>query len=133
MLAVPWTGRLETLSEFDVEDAVMVQLKNSMARYLDSQAGAQFTSGELKAVNVTTASLNFQTAGTASATATSNLTGANWRTVADNMRERDIPFYDGSNYIVIGSVKFISGLFNDTATGGFVDVNDCVPNQKWLV
>lgn len=120
--AVPWTGFLKELSEFDVEDAVMVGLKNSMAKYLDSQCAAVFTSGEFKAVNVATASVNFQTAGTASATATGDLTGFNWRYIADQMRINQIPFVDGSNYVCIGSVKLISGLFNDTAASGFVDV-----------
>ena len=130
--AVPWTGGLADLSEFDVEDAVMQQLKNSSARYLDSQAGVIFTSGELKAALVSTASVNLQTAGTFSATATSNLTGFNWRSIADSMRERNIPFVDGSNYVCIGTVKLISGLFNDTSASGFVDVNiNCVPVQKW--
>ena len=120
--AVPWTGFLKQLSEFDVEDAVMVGLKNSMARYLDSQCAAIFTSGEFKAALVSTASVNLQTAGTFSATATADLSGFNWRYIADQMRINNIPFVDGSNYVCIGSVKLISGLFNDTASSGFVDV-----------
>lgn len=120
--AVPWTGFLQELSEFDVEDAVMQGLKNSMARYLDSQAAGTFTSAQFKAVLAATNSVNFQTAGTASATANSDLTGFNWRYIADQMRQRNIPFYDGSNYICIGSVNLLAGLFNDTAGQGFVDV-----------
>lgn len=120
--AVPWTGFLASLSEFDVEDATMVNLKNSMARYLDSQAGVQFTGAELVAVQASTASVVFTTNGTATSTANSDLTGANWRDIADEMESRNIPFYDDDNYICIGSIKAISGLFNDTATSGFVDV-----------
>ena len=124
--AVPWTGFLKSLSEFDVEDAVMLNLKNSMARYLDSQAGAAFTGAELVAQCASTASVVFTTNGTATTTANSDLTAYNWRKIADEMQGRNIPYYDGSNYIVIGSIKAISGLFNDAATAGFVDVHKYV-------
>lgn len=119
---MPWTGFLATLSEFDVEDAVMQNLKNSMVRYLDSQAGIIFTSAELVAQCASTASVVFTTNGTATTTANSDLTGFNWRKIADDMQSRNIPFYDGESYICIGTIKAISGLFNDTATSGFVDV-----------
>ena len=121
-IAVPWTGFLETLSEFDVEDSVMQNLKNSMARTLDSQAGVIFTGAELVAVCASTASVVFTTTGTATTTANSDLTAFNWRKIADDMQARNIPFYDGENYICIGSIKAISGLFNDAATAGFTDV-----------
>ena len=113
---------MATLSEFDVEDAVMQNLKNSMVRYLDSQAGIIFTSAELVAQCASTASVVFTTNGTATTTANSDLTGFNWRKIADDMQARNIPFYDGESYICIGTIKAISGLFNDTATSGFVDV-----------
>ncbi len=121
MNAIPWTGRLESLSEFDVEDAVQTALKNDMAKVLDSQAAIQFTSADLKFVMASTASVNTQTAGTASATANSNLTAANWRTTCNFMRQNNIPFYDGSSYMVIGAVQAISGMQSDAATAGFVD------------
>lgn len=120
-LAVPWTGKLETLSEFDAEDSVQGALKDDATKVLDSQAGIQFTSAQFKAVFASTASVNIQSAGTASATANSNLTAANWRTVCNRMRRENIPFYDGSSYMVIGSVELISGMHADAATAGFVD------------
>ena len=122
-LAVPWTGKLETLSEFDAEDSVQGALKDDAAKVLDSGAGAIFTSGQFKAVCENTASVNIQSAGTASKTATANLTANTWRTVCNHMRKNNIPFYDGSSYMVIGSVEFISGLNTDTATAGFIDVS----------
>jgi N4-gp56 family major capsid protein len=121
--SVPWTGKLESLSEFDVEDAVQSALLNDMAKVLDSQAGSQFTAGQFKAVNENTASLNVQTAGTASKTATANLSGANTREAADFLRKRNVPFFDGSNYICVGSVELLSGMHGDTATGGWIDVS----------
>lgn len=121
--AIPWTGKLEALTEQDVNNAVTTALRNDYAKVLDSAAAAQFTSAEFKAVMVTTASVNYQRAGTASATATADLTGANWRTICDQMRKDIIPFYDGSSYMVIGSVNLLSGFYNDVSTAGFVDVS----------
>ena len=122
-LAIPWTGKLEALSELDVENAVVVALTNDQRKVLDSQVGIQMTSAQLKAVNVTTASLAITTNGTATETATSNLTGANLRAIADDARKRNIPFYDGMSYICIGSVNLLSGMFSDTATAGWTDVS----------
>lgn len=119
--AIPWTGKLESLSEFDAEDAVQVALKNDQVKVLDSQAAIQFTSGQFKEVLAATNSVNISSNGTASATANSNLTAANWRTICNRMRRDNIPFYDGSSYMVIGSVELISGMHADAATAGFVD------------
>ena len=132
-LAVPWTGKLETLSEFDAEDSVQGALKDDAAKVLDSRAGVQFTSADFKFVMASTSSVNIQSAGTASATANSNLTAANWRTSCNRMRRENIPFFDGSSYLVIGSVEFISGMHADAATAGFVDVNWLRPRLETIV
>lgn len=120
--AIAFTNELVALAEMDVDNAVVQALKNDMVKVLDSQAGTQFQQSDLKYVQSSTASVVITTNGTASATATSNLTGANWRTICDDMRKKQIPFYDGSSYVVIGSVGLLSGMYSDTAAAGFIDV-----------
>lgn len=120
--AIPFTNQLVALSELDVDNSVVQTLMNDMARTLDSVAGAQFQSADLVYVCSLSNSINITTNGTASSTASSNLNGTNWRLICDDMRKKNIPFYDGQSYVVISSVQALSGFFSDTQTGGFVDV-----------
>jgi len=121
--AIPWTGKLESLSEFDVENAVLVALRNDQSKVLDSAAAAQFTAAELVAVNSASGTVPITTNGTATATASVNLSGANVRLIADDARRRNIPFYDGSKYVCIGSVNLLSGMHGDTAAGGWQEIS----------
>jgi N4-gp56 family major capsid protein len=120
--AIAFTNQLVALSELDIDNSVVQTLMNDMAITLDSVAGKQFTTSDLKYVASLSNSVNVTTAGTASSTASSNLNGTNWRSICDDMRKKNIPFYDGQSYVVVCSVSALSGFFNDTQTGGFVDV-----------
>ena len=121
--AIAYTGRLISLSQLSPEDAIAIALRNDAAKALDSAAGTQFTSAEVKAVQSASGNVVFTTNGTATATATVNLSGTNVRLGVDRLRKANIPFVDGSNYVLITAVGGYSGFFSDTATGGFVDVS----------
>lgn len=120
--AIAFTNQLVALSELDVDNSVVQTLMNDMAITLDSVAGAQFQSSDLKYCCSLSNSVVITTNGTFTATASSSLGGTNWRAICDDMRKKNIPFYDGQSYVVICSVAALSGFFNDTQTGGFVDV-----------
>jgi len=121
--AIAYSGKLISLSQLSPEDAIAIALRNDAAKTLDLAAGTQFTSAEQVAVQSASGNVVFTTNGTATATATVNLSGTNIRIIVDNMRKRNIPFVDGSNYVCITAVGGYSGFFSDTATGGFVDVS----------
>lgn len=122
--AIAFTNQLVALSELDVDNSVVQSLMNDMAITLDSVAGKQMQSSDLVYVCTQSNSVNVTTNGTASSTGTTggNLNGTNWRAICDDMRKKNIPFYDGQSYVVVCSVNAMSGFFNDTQTGGFVDV-----------
>jgi N4-gp56 family major capsid protein len=120
--SISYSGFLKSLSQLDPEDAIAISLKNDAAKVLDSQCSLQYKAAEFKAVQSGTNNVVFTTNGTATATATSDLTGNNVRSIVNFMRKKNIPFVDGSNYVAIASVQAWSGLFNDAAaSGGFVD------------
>jgi N4-gp56 family major capsid protein len=120
--AIAYTGKLISLSQLNPEDAVAIALRNDAAKVLDSQCALQYQATEFKAVLVNTASVAFTTNGTATATAGSDLTGPNVRSIVNYMRIKNIPYVDGSNYVMIASVQAYQGLFTDgSQTGGFVD------------
>ena len=121
--SVPYTEKLATLSQFSVSPAVERRLVNDQVRILESAAGDQYILTEFVGVNVSTASTDIVTTGTATATANANLTAANTRAYVDFLKQRDVPKYDGRDFIMVGSVQAISGMHADTAEGGWQEIS----------
>ncbi len=110
--AVPFTLKVQTLSEVSVPDMVKTVLRNDMAKVLDGAAAAEFKTSVYKAVVVNTATTTFSTSGTASATATGNMSDKNVRDVIDQLKKLNVPRYDGDNYVCIASTNSIRGLYD---------------------
>lgn len=120
--SIPWTGKLDSLGQFQIEPNVEAKLRDDMVKVLESAASYQFTQTEYTAVCVSTASVAFTTNGTATATATADASAANIRAIADYMKKKLIPKFDGRNYVCVGSVSFLSAMHADTAAGGWADI-----------
>lgn len=121
--AVPFTGKLDALGKFEVDNVTEIKLRDDMVKVLESAAGAQYVLTDFVAVCSATASVVITTNGTATATATADLTAANVRSIVDFMKKKLIPKYDGRNYIAVCSVSALSGMHADTGTGGWVDIS----------
>lgn len=121
--SVPYTGKLEVLGQFQIEPVTEQKLRDDMVKVLESNCGSQYTATQFIAVMSSTNSVVFTTNGTATATATANLTAANVRSTVDFMKKKLIPRYDGRNYVCIASVASLSGMHSDTGAGGWVDVS----------
>lgn len=121
--SVPYTGKLEVLGQFQIEPVTEQKLRDDMVKVLESACGSQYTATQFVAVASTTSSVVFSTNGTASATATANLTGSNCRQIVDFMKKKLVPRFDGRNYVCIASVAALSGMHSDTGSGGWVDVS----------
>ena len=117
--SVPYTAKLEALGQIMIEPAVEQSLRDDMVKTLESACGNEFVKTDFIAVCSSTASVVFTTNSVASATATADLTGYNVRQIVDFMKKKLIPKFDGSSYICIASTAALSGLFSDTATGGW--------------
>lgn len=109
---VPYTQKLEALSEFDVKMPVQKRLRDDIADTLDAAAGAQFTSAEFKAVLTSTSAVTFTTNGTAAATSTANLHTTTVRLIVSYMKKQNIPFYDSNGYVCIGAIDCIGSLYD---------------------
>ena len=119
--SVPYTGKLDALAEFDVENAVNRVLRDDTAKTVDTAVATQFKDTLAKYVAITSTSGTLTTNGTAGATSTSNLNAYHVKQVVDQLKKWNVPKYDGENYICIGSVNALRGLRDDTATGGWID------------
>lgn len=121
--AVPFTQKLENLAQFQIEPLTEQKLRDDMVKVLESAAGAQYVATDYIAVQSATNSVVITTNGTATATASANLSGPNTRSIVDFMVKNLIPKYDGRNYVCIAGVGALSGMYSDTAAGGWVDVS----------
>jgi N4-gp56 family major capsid protein len=121
--AIPFTQKLENLAQFQLEPATEQRLRDDMVKVLESACGTQYVNTEFIAVLTASASTIFTTNGTATAIASSNLTSINSRQIVDFMTKKLIPKYDGRNYVCIAGVTALSGMHQDTAAQGWVDIS----------
>ncbi|MDE1766565.1 MAG: N4-gp56 family major capsid protein [Thaumarchaeota archaeon] len=121
--SVPYTGKLEALGQIMIEPAVEQALRDDMVKALESAAGSQYINTEFIAVMSATNSVVITTNGTATATATADLTAFNVQSVVNFMKKKLIPKYDGQSYICIASTSALAGMFTDASAGGWVDVS----------
>ena len=124
---MPWTGKLDSLGQFQVSPTVEQKLRDDAVKVLESACGAQYVATELTAVCTATNSVIFTTNGTATATAAADLTAANTISIVNYMKKKLIPKYDGRNYICIASVQALAGMFSDSAAGGWQDASKYSP------
>lgn len=114
-LAMPWTGKLENLSEFSVNDQVQKALRDDMVRQLDTACGNVFTSATIKYVPTGTSGSptgTFET--TLSTTATRDVSVFDVKEIIDALSGTYwAEKYDGQNYICIANRKFLRKIMDD--------------------
>ncbi len=125
--SIPFTGKLQALGQFEVDSIAEQKLRDDQVKVLESACGQQYAATEYVAACVATNSVNISTTGTASATASANLTAVNVRAIVDFMKKKLIPKYDGKNYICTASITALSGMHSDSSTGGWVDISKYSP------
>lgn len=114
--SVPYTGKLEALAEFDVDNAVTVALRNDMSKTMDLGAADQFMECELKYFPTASSTflINTHTDGSAAngtETGTGNMTDFHAKQIVDELVKLNVPPYDAEgNYICIASVNCLRGL-----------------------
>lgn len=129
--SVPFTGKLETLAEFDVDKIITVALRNDESKVLDSTVAGKFVLSQLKYSCLTASSAgSFETAASDTATGTTTC-GANFdmyhlKECVDKLKDLNVPKYDGENYVLIGGVRALRGVkdhtdFTDAAKYGDPD------------
>ncbi len=101
--SVPYTGKLDDLSEHPIREIIHKVLKNDVRKAYDIDAHAQFNATLLRVAptsNGTTA-LTLTTDGTATLTNSIALGNTHVKLVADLMKERNIPPYVNDDYAAL--------------------------------
>ena len=102
--SVPFSQKLDNLSKHPVKEVVQKVLKNDANKALDTAAYNQFKSTLLTAVGSGAAgseAVAFVADGTLTGAAVPLTTG-HVKIIVDEMKERDIPAYDGTHYFCLG-------------------------------
>lgn len=114
--SVPFTKKVELLGEHAVKDVIDQTLKDDARKTLDRMAAYQFFQTPLRVAPTGGNSTTSITLTTNSATATTNNVAMgkdHVKAISDTMKERNIPAYDGDDYIAIGHPTTFRSFKND--------------------
>ena len=102
--SVPWTGKLDDLSEQPVSEVVRKVLKTDAKKAFDNLAATQFDAAKLRVVptaGTSTTALTLTTNGVCAINNNVALQKEHVKLVVDTMKERNIPAYSGDDYYAI--------------------------------
>jgi len=116
--SVPYSGKLEALSQFEVRRSVMTALSNDAAKVLDSSAFAQFALTPLRVISTASAHIALKTDSLPATANTSALYKANVSIIRDTMVERNIPYYDGDSYVCVAHPTTLRQVKDDLTSVG---------------
>lgn len=112
--SVPYTAKLDNLSEHPVKEIINKVLKNDAKKALDVAAYDQFNATPLRFVATTgTASGTLYTNGTATGTNTIALDKEHVKLIVDIMKERNIPPYKADDYYAIAHPTTFRNIKNE--------------------
>lgn len=116
--AIPYTFKLEALSQFDMENVIRKGLLNDKVAVIDAAVHAQFNATPLYYVGTATTGGTLTTNGTATATNTSVLNELHIRKMRLELEKRNVPTIDGDTYVFVGALEACESL-----QGAMVSVN----------
>jgi N4-gp56 family major capsid protein len=102
--SVPYSGKLDNLSKFPVQELVQKVLKNDAVKTFDRAAWAQFNQCALRVIassGTDTASITLYTNGTVTGTNTVAYSNGHAKSIVDTMKERNIPAYIADDYYAL--------------------------------
>ena len=108
-ISVPFTKKLDDLSEHPVTEIIHKVLKNDARKVLDSAAYAQFNAALVRVQGPDATSITVTENGTPAGVSL-EFAAAHAKLIADEMAERDIPTFDGNNYMAIARPSTLRGF-----------------------
>lgn len=99
--SVPFSKKLDDFSEHPVTEIIHKVLKNDARRALDRAVYNQFNLSPIRVTAASGTAITIQTDGTPNIAHQAELGNDHVKAIADEMAERNIPTYDGTNYMSI--------------------------------
>lgn len=114
-VAVPYTGKLEALAKYNIENLIQRTLMEQKRLVLDTLALGSFDDTNVKYVPDGPASSSITFNSTASGTAQAGLNYFHIEDISDLMFDRlNIPYFEGENYVGIFRGKSLTALRRDS-------------------
>jgi len=114
-VAVPYTGKLETLAKYNIENLIQRTLMEQKRLVLDTLALTNYDDSNVKYVPTGPATSSITFNGTASGTAQAGLNYFHVEDISSLMFDRlNIPYFEGENYIYISRGKSLTALRRDS-------------------
>lgn len=117
--SVPFTGKLDDLSKFPVQELIQKVLKNDAIKAFDRLAFGQFDLTPLRAIassGTDTAAIQLYTNGTVTGTNNVAFNNAHAKSIVDTMKERNIPAYIGDDYYALAWPTTLRAFKNNLET-----------------
>lgn len=114
--SVPFTAKLDDLSKHPVTEVIKKVLKHDAADTLDTAAYEQFAATRLLAVPTggnSATSVTFEVGATTSVVNNSALTTDHIKAIVDEMKERNIPGYEGDDYFAVARPRTLRPFKNE--------------------
>jgi N4-gp56 family major capsid protein len=114
--SVPFTNKLESLSQFSVAAPVTKALRNDAMKVIDALAHQQFNRTPLRVVPTTqnsTTAVTLTTNGTATVTNSVAMGKGHVKAIVDIMKERNIPAFTADDYYALAWPTTFRTLKND--------------------
>jgi N4-gp56 family major capsid protein len=117
--SVPYSGKLDNLSKFPVQELIQKVLKNDAVKTFDRLAWTQFNQTLLRAIptgGTDTAAITLYTNGTVTGTNNVAFNNAHAKSIVDTMKERNIPAYLGDDYYALAWPTTLRSFKNNLET-----------------
>lgn len=99
--SVPYSGKLDDLSQHPVKTIINKVLKNDATKWFDASAATQFNATPLRVVGTSSTTITLTTNGVATATNSQAFNTGHAKLIVDTMKERNIPAYQGDDYYAL--------------------------------
>lgn len=110
--SIPFTHKIETLSEFDIKEIIKEGLLDDMVKVMDGEVEREYNATPLRYVGTSATGYALTTNGTATATNTSVLNGFHAKNIIDELANRNVPGWDEAegDYVCISSPLGLRGM-----------------------
>lgn len=110
--SIPFSFKIETLSEFDIQEIVRRSLLDDAVKVIDGLVERKFNDTKLRYVGTSASGGALTTNGTATASNTSALNGYHVRKIITELKKRNVPGFAraGGDYVSIVSVEAAEGM-----------------------
>lgn len=113
--SIPFTFKIETLSEFDIKNIIREGLMDDYVKCIDGEIERQFDACKLRYVGLTGSTSTVTTNGTAAANNNIAFSAYHVRKMVDQLKIRNVPGWSGlgGDYVCICSIEALSDLYAD--------------------